>query len=121
MAETIAELARDTLRRFRAIDPRAGRVLLIEAADRVLTGFPPSLSRKAARSLEELGVTPMLDRKVVAIDRESVAVETPGGARRIPAHGHLGGRCLGVAAGDAPRRGRARARSRGGGSRSSPT
>jgi NADH dehydrogenase len=86
MAGQIAELARDTLRRdFRAIDPRAGRVLLIEAADRVLTGFPPSLSRKAARSLEELGVTPMLDRKVVAIDRESVAVETPGGTERIPA------------------------------------
>ncbi|HEX5955006.1 MAG TPA: NAD(P)/FAD-dependent oxidoreductase [Solirubrobacterales bacterium] len=86
MAGQIAELARDTLRRdFRAIDPRAGRVLLIEAADRVLTGFPPSLSRKAARSLEELGVTPMVDRTVVAIDRESVAVETPGGTERIPA------------------------------------
>ena len=86
MAGQIAELARDTLRNdFRAIDPRAGRVLLIEAADRVLTSFPPSLSRKAARSLEELGVTPMVDRTVVAIDRESVAVETPGGTERIPA------------------------------------
>ena len=86
MAGQIAELARDTLRHdFRTIDPRAGRVLLIEAADRVLTGFPPSLSRKAARSLEELGVTPMLDRTVVAIDRESVAVGTPGGKERIPA------------------------------------
>ena len=30
-------------------------------------------------------MTPMLDRKVVAIDRESVAVETPGGTERIPA------------------------------------
>ena len=58
MAGQIGELARDTLRRdFRAIDPRNARVLLVEAADRVLTTFPPSLSAKAARSLEKLGVT----------------------------------------------------------------
>src|SRR3954463_15353688 len=55
----IAELARDTLRRdFRSIDPRHARVLLVEAADRVLTAFPPSLSRRAALQLERLGVTP---------------------------------------------------------------
>src|SRR3954462_1027967 len=60
MAGQIAELARDTLRRdFRAIDPRTGRILLIEAADRVLTSFPPSLSKRAARSLERLGVSPL--------------------------------------------------------------
>ena len=47
MAGQIAELARDTLRRdFRTIDPRRARILLVEAADRVLTGFPPVLSRR---------------------------------------------------------------------------
>src|SRR3954464_6034442 len=52
IAGQIAELARDTLRRdFRSIDPRHARVLLVEAADRVLTAFPPSLSRRAARPL----------------------------------------------------------------------
>jgi NADH dehydrogenase len=87
MAGQIAELGRDTLRRdFRAIDPREGRVLLIETADRVLTSFPPSLSRKAARSLQRLGVTPMLERTVVSIDEEAVAIEAPGGGcERIPA------------------------------------
>jgi NADH:ubiquinone reductase (H+-translocating) len=87
MAGQIAELARDTLRRdFRAIDPRVGQVLLVEAADRVLTSFPPSLSRKAARSLEHLGVTPLLGRTVVGIDQEAVTVEAPdGGSERIPA------------------------------------
>src|SRR4051794_25465826 len=51
MAGQIAELARDTLRRdFRAADPGSGRILLVEAADRVLTGFPPSSSAKAERS-----------------------------------------------------------------------
>src|SRR5207248_1368923 len=67
MAGQIAELARDTLRRdFRWIDPRTGRILLIEAVDRVLTSFPESLSRRAARSLERLGVTLMLGRMVVS-------------------------------------------------------
>jgi NADH:quinone reductase (non-electrogenic) len=87
MAGQIAELARDTLRRdFRAIDPRDGRVLLVEMADRVLTSFPPSLSRKGARSLEHLGVTPLLERTVVGIDENAVTVEAPdGGAEHIPA------------------------------------
>jgi NADH dehydrogenase len=86
MAGQIAELARDTLRRdFRAIDPRDGRILLVEAADRVLTGFPPSLSQKAARSLEDLGVTPLLERTVVGIDSEAVTVNAQHGSERIPA------------------------------------
>ncbi len=87
MAGQVAELARDTLRRdFRAIDSRNARVLLVEAADRVLTSFPPSLSQKAGRSLEQLGVTPLLNRMVVGIDSESVTVEMrDGGVERIPA------------------------------------
>jgi NADH:quinone reductase (non-electrogenic) len=86
MAGQIAELARDALRRdFRAIDTRGGRVLLVEVADRVLTSFPPSLSSKAARSLERLGVTPLLERTVVGIDEGTVTIEAPGGDReRIP-------------------------------------
>src|SRR5437773_2614211 len=68
MAGQIAELARDTLRRdFRSIDPRHARVLLVETADRVLTTFPPSLSRRAALQLEHLGVTPALGRTVVGV------------------------------------------------------
>jgi NADH dehydrogenase len=87
MAGQIGELARDTLRRdFRSIDPRDARVLVIEMADRVLTSFPPSLSRKAARSLEHLGVTPLVERTVVEIDAESVTVEAPDRTREpIPA------------------------------------
>jgi NADH:quinone reductase (non-electrogenic) len=87
MAGQIAELARDTLREeFHEIDPGDGRVLLVETADRVLTTFPPSLSRRAARALERLGVTPMLGQTVVGIDADSVTVEAAGGgAERIPA------------------------------------
>jgi NADH:ubiquinone reductase (H+-translocating) len=86
MAGQIAELARDTLRLdFDAADPRTGRILLIEAADRVLTSFPPSLSRRAQRSLERLGVTPMLGSTVVGVDAESVSVaDGAGNTQRIP-------------------------------------
>lgn len=82
MAGQIGELARDTLRRdFRAIDPRTGRILLIEAGDRVLSGFPASLSARAARSLERLGVTPLLGRTVVGVDADGALVESADGSR----------------------------------------
>ncbi len=67
MAGQIAELARELRRSFRRADTRDARVLLIEAADRVLTSFPPGLSRRAERALERLGVTPRLDTSVVGI------------------------------------------------------
>jgi NADH dehydrogenase len=82
MAGQIGELARDTLRRdFRRIDPRSARILLVEAAGRVLTTFPPPLSAKAARSLEKLGVTVLTGRTVTGVDTESVTIDS----ERIPA------------------------------------
>jgi NADH:ubiquinone reductase (H+-translocating) len=78
MAGQIGELARDTLRReFREIDPGETRVLLVETLDRLLTSFPPKLSAKAARSLEHLGVTPLLGHTVVEIDDHGVTIEDP--------------------------------------------
>src|SRR4051794_24051080 len=87
MAGQIAELARDTLRTdFRAADPGTGRILLVEAGDRVLTGFPPSLSAKAERSLRRLGVAPVLGSSVVDVDEDGVTIEqADGSTRRIPA------------------------------------
>jgi NADH dehydrogenase len=87
MAGQIAEMARDTLPGdFREIDPGSGRILLVEAADRVLTGFPPSLSTRAARQLEALGVTPLVGRMVTGIDEDGVTVQEPDGTSgRIPA------------------------------------
>jgi NADH dehydrogenase len=86
MAGQIAELARDTLRRdFRNADPRSGRILLVEAADRVLTSFPPSLSKKATRSLERLGVTPYVGHTVVDVDAEGVTIaDGSGNTERVP-------------------------------------
>jgi NADH:ubiquinone reductase (H+-translocating) len=87
MAGQIAELAIDTLRRdFRVIDPRSARILLLEAGDRVLPAFPPSLSARAKESLERLGVTVRLNRSVVEMEARSVTVAAPDGTREtIPA------------------------------------
>ena len=85
MAGQIAELARDTLRRdFRTIDPRHARIVLVEAADRVLTSFPPSLSAKAERSLHRLGVTVLTGRVVIGVDAAGVTLDShDGGSERI--------------------------------------
>jgi NADH:ubiquinone reductase (H+-translocating) len=87
MAGQVAELAREGLRRdFRAVDTRTARVLLVEAVDRVLPTFPPSLSRKAGRALEKLGVTLLLGHSVVDIQADSVAIRSAGGAAlEVPA------------------------------------
>jgi len=85
MAGQIGELALDTLRRdFRNIDPRSARILLVEATDRVLTSFPPSLSSKAERSLQRLGVTVLTGRTVVGIDDDGVTLaEGEGATERV--------------------------------------
>ncbi|HEX6619106.1 MAG TPA: NAD(P)/FAD-dependent oxidoreductase [Solirubrobacteraceae bacterium] len=75
MAGQIAEIARDMRGDFRTYDPRNARILLVEALDRVLTTFPESLSAKAQRSLESLGVTARLGESVVDVDEHSVTVK----------------------------------------------
>lgn len=87
MAGQIAEMARRTLRReFRAIDPRDARILLIEASDRVLGTFPPRLSASAQRALERLGVSVLVGRRVLEVDKASVTVEDAKGTlETIPA------------------------------------
>jgi NADH dehydrogenase len=78
MAGQIAELAKDTLSRdFRSVDPRRARILLVEASERLLPTFPPRLSTRAARTLERLGVTVLLDTSLVDLDEESVVTKGP--------------------------------------------
>jgi NADH dehydrogenase len=57
MAGAFAEIARHSLARdFRRIDPRAARVVLVEAGPRVLPAYPEELSESARLQLEALGV-----------------------------------------------------------------
>jgi len=69
LAGTLAEIARHTLRgEFRRIDPATAKIRLIEAGPRVLANFPESLSAKAHKHLEELGVEVIVGSPVSAID-----------------------------------------------------
>ena len=87
MAGQIGEIARDTLRNeFREIETAGARILLAEGGDRVLAGFPPSLSTKAERDLLDLGVTTLTRHLVVELDETSVTMQTPEGERMtVPA------------------------------------
>ncbi|SEI63469.1 NAD(P)/FAD-dependent oxidoreductase [Frateuria terrea] len=75
LAGTLAEIARHTLpREFRRSDPRRARVLLVEAGPRLLPAFDPTLSAKAQRQLERLGVEVQIGTAVTAIDGEGVCL-----------------------------------------------
>jgi NADH dehydrogenase len=86
LAGAIGELARETLAfDFRAIDPRRSRILLLEAADRLLLSYPAELAARATSSLVELGVTVWTNAKVTNIDEGGVAVERGGEAGFVKA------------------------------------
>jgi NADH dehydrogenase len=82
MAGALAEIARHTLARdFRHIDPGSARVVLLEAAPRILGAYPEDLSAAAARQLETLCVEVYTGATVSQVDEGGV--EAAG--RRLPA------------------------------------
>jgi NADH dehydrogenase len=73
LAGAIAELASRALAAdFRHIDPRAARIILVEAGPRVLATMPADLSEDAKKRLERLGVEVRLGAPVTAVDAEGV-------------------------------------------------
>jgi NADH:quinone reductase (non-electrogenic) len=75
LAGAIAELARRALATdFRNIDPRATRVILVEAGLRVLAAFPEILSAAARRALARLGVEVRLGQRVTQCDDCGVVI-----------------------------------------------
>ncbi len=86
MAGQIAELSRRALRRnFRTIDPADCRIVLVDAADKVLGQFHGKLPEKAARTLEHAGVELLLDTKVTGVDEHGIDLDGPGEEDRIEA------------------------------------
>lgn len=82
MAGTLAEMSRMALAHdFRHIDPKTARILLYEAAPRVLPTFPEALSRKAQQHLQSLGVEVLTNARVTNVDSDGIVV----GGERIPA------------------------------------
>lgn len=83
MAGAIAELAKFTLvKDFRKIDPSLARVVLIDAAPRVLPTFKEDLSEKALQQLVEMGIEVHLNAMVKKVDDHAVEF----GDERIETH-----------------------------------
>jgi len=80
----LAILSRHTMKRdFRRIDPRAARVILLDAGERVVAAFTEPTSAKAAKQLGELGVTVREHAMVTDIDARGVTVKIGEKTERI--------------------------------------
>ncbi|HSL84094.1 MAG TPA: NAD(P)/FAD-dependent oxidoreductase, partial [Thermoanaerobaculia bacterium] len=75
LAGAIGELARYTLRKdFRRYDPATARILLVEGLGRVLPPYPETLSARARRDLERLGVEVLTDTFVDGVGEGRVTL-----------------------------------------------
>jgi NADH dehydrogenase len=83
LAASLAQLVQTTLRRnFRSIDPARSRIVLLDAAPRVLPTFAEPLSQGVARRLARLGVEVLTGVKVETVDEQGVVA---GGERILSA------------------------------------
>ena len=88
LAGALSEIARQTMvRDFRNIQPENARVILLEGKERVLPPYPPELSEKARKQLEDLGVEVITNAVVTDMNADAVHV----GERVIPTHTILWG------------------------------
>jgi NADH dehydrogenase len=85
LAGALAELARRTLRDdFQNIDPTQARILLLEGTDRILPMYHPSLSAKAEKSLERLGVEVRTNTLLTDIQNGAVTLRRGDNTEQIP-------------------------------------
>jgi NADH:quinone reductase (non-electrogenic) len=79
LAGALAEIARHTMaRQFTSFDPASARIILVEAAPRILAMYPDSLQDAAERSLRALGVEVLKAMPVTSVTARGV---TAGGQR----------------------------------------
>lgn len=81
LAETAKEALRDEFRSFR---PEETKILLVDAAERVLPSFTQDLSEKARKSLKGLGVDIRTGLRVTALDDGGLSLQGPQGTERVP-------------------------------------
>lgn len=76
LAGALAEMSRLAMvDEFRRIDPAESRIILLEASDRILPGFPRELSERARISLVKKGVDVRVGSPVTRVTRSSVDVK----------------------------------------------
>lgn len=83
MAGAIGEIAkRNMMRDYNTFSKNETRIFLVEAAPKILNGYPDSLSERARETLEEMGVRVLTNTPVTDISKRKVsfsegAIETP--------------------------------------------
>lgn len=83
MASAIGEIAkRNMMRDYNTFSKNETRIFLVEAAPKILNGYPDLLSERARESLEEMGVRVLLNTPVTDISHHKVtfsegAINTP--------------------------------------------
>jgi NADH dehydrogenase len=86
LAGALAEIASETLRHdFRAINPQAARIILMEGGPRVLSAFPEELSVKAEKLVTQLGVEVTKNVMVTCIDADGVTYKRGENTERLAA------------------------------------
>jgi NADH dehydrogenase len=77
MAGAISELAKRTLvDDFRQIRTGHARIILLDAAPRILPSFTQGLSNSAKKQLEQMGVEVRVDTKVLSVTGDGVRLES---------------------------------------------
>lgn len=83
MAGAIAEIAKHSMMAdYDTFSPNETRIFLVEAGPKILSGYPDSLSERAARKLEDMGVRVLTNTAVTNIENNRVwfkdgSIETP--------------------------------------------
>lgn len=73
LAGAIAEIAKETMiKDYKNFKPEDTKVILIEAADRILPSFDKKLSEQAKKDLEQMGVEVKLHTKVENVSEDGV-------------------------------------------------
>jgi NADH dehydrogenase len=90
LAGALGELTRSTLKdEFRAIKPEESSIILLEGGKRILPSYPPTLSEKAQRALERLGVVVTTEAVVSEVQRGRVVYRRGTETLEIEAHTSL--------------------------------
>jgi NADH dehydrogenase len=86
LAGALGELAAHTMAgEFRAVDSDDARILLVEAAPRILSMYSERQSAYASDELNTLGVAVLTRTLVTAVDAQGVTIRSPQGEERLAA------------------------------------
>ncbi len=87
LAGALGEIANETLKHdFRSIRPQDAQIIVVDGGARPLASYPEDLSRKAERSLLNLGARVRTGVMVTCVDGNGVTLKTKTGTDHIASH-----------------------------------